>query len=141
MDFLKNLFFGGLTASDTDFLTAYFSNTLWMLVLCLIFAYLTLIVLLLLGAYTKPEKVHALADAETRIMLCGTWGTYAAMVLLVGAAIWIYGRAVLPPQTDPLRYTRPLASHATVLGLLLVLWLFLYFEIRKESKIAQSYRP
>ena len=141
MEFLRQLFFVGVTSGQGPFLSAYLANTLEMLAICLMLAYLAVILTLLAGVYGGTERVRELIDTEGRAKLCGVWSIYAAMLIVVGSVLWIYWRGVLPPQPDLVWYLRPLSAHATVLVLLFLIWLFLHRGVRQDSKAAQRFLP
>jgi heme/copper-type cytochrome/quinol oxidase subunit 2 len=139
MDFLRDLFISGVRAGPAGFAAAYLTNTVWMLLFCLILIYVALLVTLMAGMYDRPETLREKVDTETRVKLCGVWCVFAAMVLVTGTAGWMYFQALLPPQPGLGNYLKPLAAHATVLVLLFLLWLGLHLSLRRDSKTAQAY--
>ena len=138
MTFLKNLFLTGVTVQGADFFNTYLVHSFWMLIFCLLLVYVILMTIVAAGLYTRPESVRELVDSETRIRLCAGWSTCAVMVLLVGILAWIYYDGLLQPQPEVWLYVRPLAAHATVLILLFLVWLAVYWGVHKETKGAQS---
>ena len=141
MDFLRDLFFLGVRSGPAGFATAYFTQTFWMLLFCLILIYVALLLALMAGMYGRPESLHEKVDTETRVKLCGVWCVFAVMVLVAGSAGWMYFQAALPPQPGLGNYLMPLSPHATVLALLFLLWLGLHVSLRHDSKAAQVYLP
>jgi hypothetical protein len=135
MDFFHSLFIEGVGAGS------YFSHTLWMIIVCLVLAYLVLLVSLQARMYDRPERVRELIDTEMRIKLCAAWSVFAVMLFVAGTAGWIYLRALLPAPAGGTWYLQPLAAHATVLVLLLLLWLGIHLSIRRDSKNAQALLP
>jgi uncharacterized membrane protein len=138
MPFLKNLFLTGITVQGADYFNAYLAHSVWMLVFCLLLVYLILMTLVAAGLYTRPESVRELVDTETRVRLCAAWSTCTVMVLLIGILSWVYYNGLLQSQPEVWLYVRPLAAHTTVLILLFLLWLVVYWGIYKETKGAQA---
>jgi heme/copper-type cytochrome/quinol oxidase subunit 2 len=139
MDFLRDLFFSGVRSGPSGYASAYFANTVWMLLFSLILIYVALLLALMAGMYDRPETLREKVDAETRVKLCGVWCVFAAMVLVAGTAGWMYFQALLPPQPGLGNYLKPLAAHATVLVVLFLVWLGLHVSLRQDSKAAQVY--
>jgi hypothetical protein len=140
-DFFTDLFLHGLPASSDSYASVWFWKSLLMLLACLVLVYLVTIILIsFTSLYHNPDTLP-LVDVDARIHFCCAWALLAIFVFVSAVIFWLWYRGEIVPEKEVWLRAKAIASHWTVLVILFVIWVAIYWNRRSSIKRLQKGIP
>jgi hypothetical protein len=136
IEYLSHIFLEAPAGSGSDYFLSYLWNTLVMLALCGLGAFvLTCVLLGIVGAYRRSAETIQFIDNDTRVKMCMGWAALIVLLAFGSAIFWIRWHFRLPGQPGILTILDFFACHLSVLVAVALIWLLIYVSIRHDLKL------